>query len=195
MADKPKKLIVRGRLVSNIWKLKENANDADKMQYSFNVILDEGEEKKIIKRRDEVCKEIFGKVKGAKFDDWTVREGDDEEFELSYERHYVNVKAGEGKFPAALVKRGGKQIDIEEGDDLLYPGANVALSLTMFGNKKKDKIPAFITLGIKAILFVEHGERLTDTVADDEFDDFESMENEDFDDEFDGEEEDEEDEF
>jgi len=169
------KVSVRGRLLGGgVWKVKD-----DNGKYSACVVLDEGEEAKIMKIRDAALKEEFGDKVPKSVKDWTAREGDDEEYELSYEKWFINPKST--RPIAKKVKRAGKVLDVTEEDDLIYPGADVAISVSAYakaGYKDDDgnKVPGYVTLNARAIMFLGHNERLTDDVADEEFDDFESVE-------------------
>lgn len=176
------KVTVRGRLLGGgVWKPKEN-EQSGKMQYSACVILEEGQDSKIEAIRDAAVLEKFGKKKPGGLQDWTVREGDDEDYELSFGKFFINPKAT--REIAKKVKRNGKVDDVTEEDDLIYPGANIAISVSAYayeGDKSRSIKPG-VTLNARAIMFLSHNDRLTDDVDDEEFDDFESVEAEDSDD-------------
>lgn len=156
-------------------KISEEEDSRGEPFYSACVILNNGEEKKIKKIRDEAIKQKFGD-KPPKTDDWTIREGDDEEYEASYGSLFINPKSKNQ--PELVIKRAGVLHNVTKEDDLLYPGCYVAISVNSFCYDKKPernvKRPG-VSLSSRAIMFLKHGERLSDVVnAEAEFDGFDS---------------------
>ena len=177
MTDELKKVTVKGRLLGGgIWKARENPNDADKMEYSACVVLEEGQEKKIEALRDAALKKEFGNTSLKGKEDHTLRYGDDEEYEHSFEKHFINPKCREDRPHAMKVRRNGTVKDTTMEEDLIYPGCNVAVSVSAYAYQGGKKFKAGVTLNLRALMFLSHNERLSDTVNDSEFDGFESDE-------------------
>lgn len=166
------KTTVKGMLLGgSVWELKEG-----KKKFNACVVLEDGEEGKVHEIRDAALKEEFGDDVPKGLQDWTVNKGDDEEYEHSFGKYFINPKSKKS-FPKK-VRRAGKVVDIDEDDDLIYPGANVAISISAYAYKgdKKENIKPGVTLNVRAVMFLEHGQRLGDSVDDEEFDNFESSE-------------------
>lgn len=169
------KVTVTGRLLNNaVFEPKENETSG-KMQYSALVLLDKGQDEKIIEARDEALAETFGKKIPKKYDDWTVREGDDEEFELTFGNLFINSK--NNKKPRVLVRENGELRSVDEEEGLIYAGCRVAVSIDVYAYKKNTdkKIPNGCSTGLRAVMFQKHDEPLSDFEAkDEEFDDIDS---------------------
>lgn len=179
-------ITVKGRLTTNIFKQK--TDDFGNTNYFANLVFDPeilGQEvvdaqiAKINEIRGVELERVFEKkadaISGAKtFDDWCLREGEDEEYESSFGRTYVRLKSAK---PFRTIKKvNGKVVEVDEDDDLLYPGCIAAVSLNAFAWKKDKQKGNGITLKPRGVvMFIEHGDRLSDaTASDDDFDDFDS---------------------
>lgn len=169
------KITVKGRLLNNAAFEPKTDETYDKTQYSALVVLEDGESDKIRKLVKEVCKEKFGAKIPAKLADWTVREGDDEDFENTFEREFINAKSN--RQPAIVIRENGQIRKLDQEEDMIYAGVHVYVSIDVYayvGDKAK-KNPPGVSTGLRAIMFWKHGERLGDSVnADSEFEDFES---------------------
>lgn len=166
---------VRGRYVGgSIYKTKTNETTG-KEQFSACVVLDDGEDKKIEAIRDAAIKEVFGS-KVPKLEDWTVRVGDDEEYEHSFGKKFINPKASATKVVKVCRRVAG---ELEETEDV-YPGCYVAVSVNAYAYEgdKKQSIKPGVTLQLRAVLFTKDGEPLGDRFKDNEFDGFDSEETE-----------------
>lgn len=172
------KATVTGRYVGG--SLFEQNDDG---KYSACIVLDEGQEAKIEAIRDAAVADKFGKKIPAGMADWTVREGDDEEYEVSFERFFINPKANAKNQPKTVIRTGGK---IEEvGDETIYPGCYVAVSVNAYGMDAdpKKKMKACVCLGLGNVMFLKDGERLGGgSNPEDDFAEFESEFEDDWDD-------------
>lgn len=166
------KATVKGRFVGG--GLFE-ARGEDSLKYSACTVLDEGEEAKIEEIVENAIKNKWGNKKPKGLVIWGAREGDDEEFEASFEKMFINPKSGTK--PQTLVKVDGvyQKTDKEEG--IIYPGCYVAVSVNAYaydGDKEKNIKPG-VTLNLRAVMFMKDGERLGDSVdAEEEFEGFDS---------------------
>lgn len=156
-------------------KVSDEEDSKGEKYYSACLILEKDEDKKIKKIYNEVVSQKYGD-KAPKLDDWTIREGDDEDYEFSYGSFFINPKGK--KQPTLLVKRNNVLHNVLEADDIIYPGCYVAASVNTF---VYDKNPARnvkrpgVSLGLRALMFIRHGERLSDVVdAEAEFEGYES---------------------
>lgn len=168
------RVTVKGRMINNA-TFNPKTNEYGKEQYSALVILDNGEEEKIKEAKSLACKEEFGGKIPANLQDWTVREGDDEDYDLTFGKRFINAKAT--KKPKALVRRNGELEQIGEDDGLIYAGVNVAVSVDIYAYKKNvdKKIPAGVSCGLRAVMFRSHNDPLSSNIInDDEFDGIES---------------------
>ncbi|QEF98178.1 hypothetical protein Mal15_22260 [Stieleria maiorica] len=162
--------VVKGRFIGGaIYKPKDTQSG---MKYSACVVLEPGEEDKIREVRAEAMADEFGSKTPKGMKDWTLRKGDDEEFEHSYEKLFINPKAGEEKKPALLRRVQGK---LEPTEDI-YPGCYVHVSVNAFaysGDSKKGIDPG-VTLGLRGLMFWKDGEPLGGGFRESEFEGFES---------------------
>jgi hypothetical protein len=148
--------------------------NTEKARYSAAIVLDPGEDLKIKKAVEHVISQKYPNKK-PKLVDWTVREGDDEEYEHSFGKKFINAKSV--KPPMTIIKRNGVVEKILQDDDLLYPGCKVVVSLSPFcyeGDSAKGIKPG-VSLNLRSVMFLKHGERLTDVVdPESEFEGYES---------------------
>lgn len=171
-------LTVSGRLTTSAAKL-YNQNENGKYQ-AIVVIEDDKYIKMLEEARDMVAKATFGD-KPVKYNDFVVREGDDPEYEVSFEKHYINAKANPhrttGRGPAILKRIDGAIVPVDAEEDLIYAGCYVAVNINVYPiqeNKALD-IKKGVTIGLNKVLFVRDGERLSGGESDEEsFDGFDS---------------------
>lgn len=173
----PTRVTVTGRFIGGgLWEPRKTTEDSAE-KYSTCVVLNSGQASKVEKVVNAAIVEKWGNKKPSGLQIWGVREGDEEEFEASFEQEFINPKAG--KPPQTLIKRGGVVEKVTEEEDILYPGCYVAVSIGAYaydGDKKKSIKPG-VSLNVRAIMFTKDGERLGDVVnAEAEFEDFESAE-------------------
>ena len=139
MTEKSKPItVVRGRFIGGgIYEPREKMG---KTEYSACVVLEPGEEKKIEAIRDLAVHEEWPGKKPV-FQDWTIRVGDDKEFEHSFEQKFINPKAKEDKPPKTWVRNSDGAM--EHYADI-YPGCYVNVSVKAYayeGDKKKGIKP------------------------------------------------------
>ena len=165
------KVTVRGRFIGgSIYQPKDNNGRA---QYSACIVLDDGEEAKIEGAVKEAITAEFGS-KAPKLQDWSVRVGDDEEYEHSFGKKFINPKSSEKKPPTLFRKVEGS---LEPTEDI-YAGCYVAASVNAYaykGDKSKGVNPG-VTLQLRGLLFLEDGEPLADKVTESEFEGYDSAE-------------------
>jgi hypothetical protein len=181
-------IVVKGRFTGGAL-FAPKADPKGKEQYTANIVLDDGEEQKLLAAMEDVIREKWGGKPPSGLQKWAVRKGDDEEYETSFGKWYVNAKAGtvSGKGvplarPGTFVKRDGALYGVEATDDVIYPGCYVAIELSVYGydGDKKNGIMPGITCGFNKVLFLKNGPRLSSqTSADTVFADFDSEETED----------------
>lgn len=159
----------------------DEENPNKKPKYSANVTLNDGEDAKIEAIVQAAIKEQFGDKVPGKLQNWGVRDGDDPDYEVSFGKKFINPKAT--RPPVCFLRKDGINRDITKEMDLLYAGCYVATSVSAYaypGDSTKNIKPG-VTLILRAIKWMSHGERLGDVVkVDNEFDDEES-EDSDFD--------------
>lgn len=148
-------------------------NDDDK--YSACVVLDDGQEVKIEAVRDAAIADKWGSKVPKGLTDWTVREGDDEEYEASFERFYINPKCPAKSAPKTVCRVNGRMDPV--GAEVIYPGCYVAISVNAYAmdaNPEK-KMKASVNLGLGNVMFLRDGERLGGgSNPEDDFSEFES---------------------
>lgn len=169
------KVTVTGRLINNAIFTPKVDETYGKENYSALLVLDEGQEAKIKAAYTKAVNETFDGKPPANLQDWTVREGDDEEYELTFGKKFINAK--HTRKPRTVARMNGDLVDISADEGLLYAGCYVAVSIDVYAYKKNSekKIPAGVSLGLRAVMFKAHGEPLSSGgVSDDEFDGFES---------------------
>lgn len=174
MSEEILKVTVKGRFVGGgLFEPKEQENGSEK--YSACTVLDKGEDEKIEDLIEKAIADKWGKKKPPGLTIWGVREGDDPEFEASYERQFINPKST--RAPKTLVKADGEVRQVTKDEGVIYPGCYVAVSVSVYaydGDKKKNIKPG-VTLNVRAVMFLRDGERLGDSVdVDEEFDGFDS---------------------
>lgn len=179
-------VVVKGRFIGGaIWAPKKT-NESGKEQYTCNLVLDDGEEKKL---EDAVKAAIMEKWDGKAppgMQNWVLRKGEDPEYEASFGRYFVNAKANtinsNGvplKAPAKFVRRGGNLVQVTMDDDVIYPGCYVAVELSVYaydGDKTKNIKPG-VSTSFNKMLFIRDGERLTrQTSPEEAFEGYDSEE-------------------
>jgi len=147
----------------------------DDGKFTACVVLEPGQDTKVEAIRDAAKAEKWGNKQPSKVTDWTVREGDDPEYETSFGSFYINPKASAKSQPKTVIKRDGVLESVDDG--VIYPGCYVAVSLNAYcmdANPEK-KMKACVCLGLGNVMFLKDGERLGGSSnPDDDFADFES---------------------
>lgn len=163
---------VTGRLITNPARFFSGNEDG---HFDALVVLDEGQVQKIEAIRQKALEEKFGDKIPAKFSDWTLREGDDPEYETSFGKKFIFPKSKstgtkKARPPKALRKVNGEYERVSEEDGLFYSGCYVAINVNAYAwaADKAKNMQAGVTLGLNAVLFVKDGERLSSEVNDDE---------------------------
>lgn len=163
---------VTGRLITNPARF-FNASE-DEGLYDALVVLDDGQAKKINALRDEFINDTFNGKVPAGLKDYTVQEGDDPEYESSYEHEFIFPKSkptrkGPATKPRVVKKVNGQFEQVEQEEGLFYSGCYVAVNINLYGSKaqKEAKIPAYMTLGLKGVMFLRDGEPLGETFNED----------------------------
>ena len=168
------KVTVTGRFIGGGLFKPRSQEDGKNPRYSACVVLDEGEKAKIEEVVQSAKEEKWGNKPPSGLQTWAVRTGDDSEYEVSFEREFINPKSSNK--PKAFYKRDGVYIETKE-EDLIYPGCYVAASVGAYGydGDKAKGIKPGITLNLRGVMFIKHGERLGDRFkAENEFEGFES---------------------
>jgi len=176
MSDAILKATVKGRFVGGgLFEARENENGG-KPKFSACVVLeDEAQVEKINEIIENAIEEKWGKKRPAGLQNWGVREGDDPEFEASFEKSYINPKSTSA--PQTLIKVDGVAQKVTEEEKIIYAGCYVAISVSAYGydGDRKKNIKPGVTLNVRAVMFLKDGERLGDSVdVDEEFDGFDS---------------------
>ena len=158
--------------------------DEESGKYTALLVLEDGEAEKVRKIRDQAIKEKWSGKKPAGMQDWTVREGDDEDYTHSFERDFINPKAN--RLPKVFTKKKTVLTAVQESDDILYAGCYVFAVIDVYaydGNKEK-KIKSGVTLGLQHLVFWKNGEAIgyDGNPDDSDYDGMESEEDEDEDD-------------
>ena len=178
----PKKVTVTGRLVGGgVFNAKKKKGEPpERARYSACVVLDQGKAELIDQAAKAAIEEKWGNKPPKGLMDWTVREGDDEEFPASFGKEFINPKSQ--RAPEVLVKRGELAERISSEDQLIYAGCYVAVSVSAYaydGDRQRSIKPG-VTLNLRAVMFVRHGDPLGDVVnVDSEFAGIESANYED----------------
>jgi len=169
------KVTVTGRLLNNaVFQPKLNETNG-KEQYSALLLLDEGQAAKIQQAKEAAILETFEGKAPPNLNDWTVRVGDDEEYELTFGHEFINAK--HVRAPRVVVRENGNIRDLHPDEGLIYAGCNVAVSIDVYAYKKNSerKIPPGVTIGLRAVMFTGHNEPLgSGGASDNEFDGFDS---------------------
>jgi len=170
------KVTLQGRLVSNIFK-KKAQETTGKEKYWVQVVLNDGEIDKLRKVKQEVLKEVFeDKIpQGSGLSDYVERKGDDPEYDLTFNNYFV--RSSTDKPVKCYIKHSPKdfkQVTQEEAPLHFYAGAYVAVSLDIYAKTKAEAAnmggKAFISSGVRGLLFVRDGEQLGDgNVTEEEF--------------------------
>lgn len=171
MADRPTKTTVTGRYIGGgLFVPRADPNNPEKMRHSACIVLDEGEPEKVEAVVKQAIADKWGGKPPAGLQVWGVREGDDPEYEASYDEKFINPKST--KAPKVLVRTDGVYKETGIDDGTVYPGCYVAASVEAYGydGSKKDNIKPGVSLNLRAVLFRKDGERLDDYMdADSEF--------------------------
>lgn len=156
-------VVVKGRLASGAKKVFEGEeNQYGKFEYSALVILDDESLAKVEAAKAEALEATFGNKIPKDLQDWVIRQGDDEQYEASFGKKFVNAKKKEGKAPQVFKKIAGVKEQVFLDDDIIYSGCYVAaiISVYAYTGDPSKKIKSGVTCGLEALLFVRDGERL-----------------------------------
>jgi len=179
MTDLKIKTTIKGRFVGGgLFEPREQESGKDK--YSACTVLDDGQAEKIEEVIENAITNKWGNKPPKGLVIWGVREGDDPEFEASFEHEFINPKSTSA--PQTLVKVDGLATKVTAEEKLFYAGCYVAVSLNAYaydGDKKKNIKPG-VTLNVRAVMFTKDGDRIGDSVdVDEEFEGFDSNVDED----------------
>ncbi len=166
---------ITGRLLTNPKRFfKGELNEYGKHIYDAQIVLDESSVAKLEVARKEAIESVWeGKPMPASANDYVIREGDDEEYEYTFGKKFVIAKKQDGA-PKVVRKLDGKIQDVSFDESVFYAGCQVALSVDVYGSKgdKTKKIPAYLTVGLRGVMFLRDDEALGSRVdADEEFGD------------------------
>ena len=166
---------ISGRLLTNPKRFfKGEMTEFGKHTYSAQVVLDDVSVAKLKVAREKAIAEVWeGKPMPASASDYVLRVGDQDEYQNTLGKHYVIAKKQDGA-PTIIRKQAGKTVAVTSEDGLFYAGCQVALSIDVYGSKgdKAKKIPAYLTTGLRGVMFLADGEPLGNRVdADSEFGD------------------------
>lgn len=141
------------------------------LKHSACVVIDDPREvKKIEAARDAAIAEKFPSGFPKRGVDWTIREGDEEEFEASFGHMFINPKSTKPVGIGTRVDGKFERIDQESG--IIYPGCYVFISVEAYGYKGEDG--AGVTLGLQGVCFFKDGEPLGPRFDETDFDGCES---------------------
>lgn len=188
MSDKEKRVernvTVAGRLATDPKKMDDKGNYRALLVFDdAHWPKDKNEQyvSKILELRDDALKEVFEGKNTDKIPDHTIKFGDDEDFETTYQNHFVMLSQ---KKAFDFVKRvNGQVIPLtpDEVDEMMYAGVIVSISISLYAMKKKGDIPAHVNAKPRGVIsFLKHADRLGSSKASgDDFDGFESEETDD----------------
>ena len=166
---------VTGRLTTNPNRFFKGAmNKFGKHIYDAQIVLDDASVAKLTKARQEAIEAIWeGKPMPSNVNDYVIREGDDPEYSHTYGKKFIIAKK-QDQAPKVIRKVNGKIEDVIASNALFYAGCQVAVSIDVYGSKgdKAEKIPAYMTVGLRSIMFLRDDEPIGNHVdADSEFGD------------------------
>jgi hypothetical protein len=166
---------VTGRLTTNPNRFfKGEMSKFGKHIYDAHITLDDASVAKLTKARQEAIETIWeGKPMPSHVNDYVIREGDDPEYSNTYGKKFIIAKK-QDRAPTVIRKQAGKTVAVTSEEGLFYAGCQVALSIDVYGSKgdKAEKIPAYLTVGLRSVMFLRDDEPLGDRVdADSEFGD------------------------
>lgn len=172
---------VTGRYIGGgLFEPRADANNEEKRRYSACMVLEPSEAAKVDKIVKAAITEKWGANPPAGLQNWGVREGDDPEYEFSFEKQFINPKAV--RAPKVLRREDGLYLEVKADSGVVYAGCYGATSIEAYaydGDRKK-KIKPGVTLSLRAFMFTKDGEPLGDIVkADEDFDGVEVSEAED----------------
>lgn len=172
-------VVVKGRLVSGDKKLFEGeVNAFGKHEYSATIVLEPESVAKVEQAREEALEREFGNKIPKNLEDWTIREGDDEDYEASFGKKFINPKKKGGKAPEVSKRVGGQKEIIHMDEQIIYAGCYVAAVVSVYAYKGDPvkKIKPGVSCGLEAVMFLRDGERLgrPSVNTDDAFDGLES---------------------
>lgn len=166
---------ISGRLLTNPKRFfKGETNEFGKHIHSAQIVLDDASLAKLKEAHRKAIAEIWeGKPMPPNTNDYVLRVGEEEEYQNTFGKHYVIAKK-QDVAPTIVRKQAGKTVPVASEDGLFYAGCQVALSIDVYGSKgdKAKRIPAYLTTGLRGVMFVADGEPLGNRVdVDSEFGD------------------------
>jgi hypothetical protein len=183
---KPISLTVKGRLITNPTRFFNRNEDGE---FDCLVVLEDSDVAKLEAARQQLINEVFEGSFPSAGNDYVIRIGDDKEYQTSYGKKYIMPKSkptkkGDARKPDVVKKVNGKFEVVSQEEGLFYAGCYVAVNISVYGKPKQGKdVPAFMTTGLKAVMFWKDGEPLGEKFDEDAaFGDLESEIT--FDDEF-----------
>lgn len=178
------KIVVTGRFIGGPLFAPKQTEQDKTPKYGLTLVLDEGQETKLKAAVDQAVQEKWNGKQPPGTVNYALRKGDDEEFEHSFGRYYINPKAasidknGNETRPGTFLKQAGTIKEVSSKDGVIYPGCFVAVEVDVYaydGDRAKQIKPG-ISVGLSKVLFLKDGPRLsTQTTADKAFADFESQ--------------------
>lgn len=175
-------LTVTGRLLTGAEKLFVGENG----QFNAIVLLDDENVKKVEAAKKKALEDEFGDKIPAKLQDYAIRDGDDPEFEHTYEQKFINAKKKKVPAPRVVRKVNGELEPLTMESGVIYAGCYVAANISVYAypggtGPNGEKILPGASVGLSAVMFLKDGEPLGDNVnLDDAFGDFESEVEDDF---------------
>lgn len=164
------KVTVTGRLISYKGLFKPDENG----KHTAIIVLDGGQEKKVEQVVNNAKKNKWGDKKIPGLTVYGTRDGDDPEYESTYEQTFIRPKSN--NLPQMLVKRNGALHAVTEEEKLFYAGCYVAVSISSYtiDQNKEKQVPNTVSLSLDGMMFLRHGERLGNSFdAEEAFGDFE----------------------
>lgn len=164
------KTTVTGRLISYKGLFKPDENG----KYTAIIVLDTKQDKKVEQIINNAKQNKWGDKKVPGLTIYSTREGDDPEYESTYEHVFIRPKSNNP--PQMLVKRNGALHAVSEDEKLFYAGCYVAVSISAYGveQNKEKQIPNTLSLSLDGMLFLKYGDRLGNSFdAEEAFGNFE----------------------
>lgn len=176
------KVTITGRLMTGAEKLFVGENGT----HNAIILLDEAGVEKLEAAKKKAIEEKFGSKVPAKLQDFVIRDGDDPEYENTYEQKFINAKKKKAPAPRVVRKVNGEFEDISLESGIVYAGCYVAANVSVYAypggtGANGEKILPGVSVGLSGVMFLKDGEPLGDNLnVDDAFGDFESEVDEDF---------------
>lgn len=141
--------------------------------YGMVLLIDDESEYKIANIIQAVKNEVVDASRPRKLEIWGVRVGDDPEYSHTFERKFIHAKSKDK--PKIMKREAGCLVDVTEEERLVYAGCYVAASVHAYAYPEGDDHKPGISLCLRGILFITHGEPIGDVMSpDEEFREFSS---------------------